>query len=64
MSITPLITIGTDKNGEFDFAVSALIQNLSFREKQELMSMAVTALTTAHNMWRDNMERNSQKAGI
>ena len=47
-----IITIGKDKNGEWDFGVRATVQNLSPKEMDELRSMTITAIYTAEDMWR------------
>jgi hypothetical protein len=46
------------EKGEFDFEVSALIEELSLEEYKELKSMLVTAIGTMEIMRRNRKELN------
>lgn len=41
------------EKGEFDFEVSALVQELTFEEYEELKSMLITAIGTMEEMRRN-----------
>lgn len=41
------------EKGEFDFEVSALVQDLTFEEYEQLKSMLITAIGTMEQMRRD-----------
>ena len=41
------------EKGEFDFEVSASIEELTFEEYEELKSMLITAIGTMEQMWRN-----------
>ena len=41
------------EKGEFDFEVSANIEELTFEEYEELKSMLITAIGTMEQMWRN-----------
>lgn len=49
------------EKGEFDFEISALIQELTFEEYEELKSMLITAIGTMEIMRRDNLESKGEE---
>ena len=44
------------EKGEFDFEVSAKIQELSHKEYNELRAMLVVAIGTMEEMWRNRYD--------
>lgn len=42
------------EKGEFDFEVSAMVEELTMEEYKELKSMLITAIGTMEQMRRDN----------
>jgi hypothetical protein len=57
------ISIGFDKNGDADFAISGLIHNLNKAEFDELRKMITVAIGTMEAMWRaENGESENTKS--
>jgi hypothetical protein len=55
-----IITIGFDKDGEADFAISGSLGNLDPNKMNDLRSMIVVAIGTAEEMWRKAHEETAQ----
>lgn len=57
---TPIIEIGTNKDGEMDFSVSGNILGLTLEQMNELRVMIVVAIGTAEDMWRREQSKNQK----
>ena len=47
-----LVTVGFDKNGEFDFGITMSVSNLTFDEMQKLRQMVCVAIGQMEDIWR------------
>lgn len=56
------ISIILDKNMEFDFEVSSMIENLSIEDYNKLKSMLITAIGTMEIMRRNSKNIVGQKS--
>ena len=54
------ITIYKNKNGEWDFGVSAMIGDLDFSEIEKMRSTIITAIYVAEDMWRRKQEEKDK----
>ncbi len=60
----PIIEIGLDKDGDFDFSISATIQELGLVGMNELRAMITVAIGTAEDMWRRGQQKKYPATGI
>ena len=64
MSLKPeqaLVSVGFDKNGEAEFAISMKLEELSLERMNELRTMLVVAIGTAEDIWRRQWHREIAK---
>ena len=61
-----MISIHKDKNGQWDFGISAAIAFLTFEEMQELRAMTIVAIGTAEEMFRmgNESQREEKEAKV
>jgi hypothetical protein len=50
--MTPIIQIGKDKDGDFDFSISTTIGDLNYEQMSKFRAMIVVAIGSAEDMWR------------
>ena len=58
------ITISKNKNGEWDFEVSAMVGDLDYPDIEEMRSMIITAIYVTENMWRRKQETKNRPSQV
>ena len=50
------LSVGKNKNGEWDFGVCAIVSSISLEEIDKFRSMCMVAFRVADNMWMERTE--------